>query len=137
MTLTMPVALCLTAMARTSALSGSVLTIDSTGSRFKVKIMAQLSGGDTDTVIRAAAMLLDVEQSDVLLEDVFPAKIALYVDMALLSPDREELIEPIAYAIKRILVGGRRYAALPPYLPHSPKKQEELSKKPERLDSPK
>ena len=32
MTLTMPVALCLTAMARTSALSGSVLTIDSTGS---------------------------------------------------------------------------------------------------------
>ena len=106
MTLTMPVALCLTAMARTSALSGSVLTIDSTGSRFKVKIMAQLSGGDTDTVIRAAAMLLDVEQSDVLLEDVFPAKIALYVDMALLSPDREELIEPIAYAIKRILVAG-------------------------------
>ena len=27
----------------------------------KVKIMAQLSGGDTDTVIRAAAMLLDVD----------------------------------------------------------------------------
>lgn len=72
----------------------------------KVKIMAQLSGGDTDTVIRAAAMLLDVEQSDVLLEDVFPAKIALYVDTSLLSPDREELIEPIAYAIKRILVAG-------------------------------
>lgn len=72
----------------------------------RVKIMAQLSGGDTDTVIRAAAMLLDVEQSDVLLEDVFPAKIALYVDTALLSPDREELIEPIAYAIKRILVAG-------------------------------
>lgn len=72
----------------------------------KVKIMAQLSGGDTDTVIRAAAMLLDVEQSDVELDDVFPAKIALYVDMALLSPDREELIEPIAYAIKRILVAG-------------------------------
>ena len=67
---------------------------------------AQLSGGDTDTVIRAAAMLLDVEQSDVLLEDVFPAKIALYVDTSLLSPDREELIEPIAYAIKRILVAG-------------------------------
>ena len=72
----------------------------------KVKIMAQLSGGDTDTVIRAAAMLLDVEQSDVLLEDVFPAKIALYVDTALLSQDRQELIEPIAYAIKRILVAG-------------------------------
>lgn len=72
----------------------------------KVKIMAQLSGGDTDTVIQAAAMLLDVENSDVELEDVFPAKIALYVDTALLSQDRQELIEPIAYAIKRILVAG-------------------------------
>ena len=72
----------------------------------KVKIMAQLSGGDTDTVIRAAAMLLDVEQSDVEMDDVFPAKIALYVDNALLSPDRQELIEPIAYTIKRILVAG-------------------------------
>lgn len=72
----------------------------------KVKIMAQLSGGDTDTVLRAAAMLLDVEQSEVELEDVFPAKIALYVDMDLLSQDRQDLIEPIAYAIKRILVAG-------------------------------
>ena len=83
----------------------------------RVKIMAQLSGGDTDTVIRAAAMLLDVEQSDVLLEDVFPAKIALYVDTSLLSPDREELIEPIAYAIKRILVAG---VGMRLYLPHLP-----------------
>lgn len=72
----------------------------------KVKIMAQLSGGDTDTVIRAAAMLLGVENSDVEQEDVFPAKIALYVDTELLSEDRQELIEPIAYAIKRILVAG-------------------------------
>lgn len=72
----------------------------------KVKLMAQLSGGDTDTVIRAAGALLDVELSDVLLEDVYPAKIALYVDKKLLSQDRLDLIEPIAYAIKRILAAG-------------------------------
>ncbi|MFR5909043.1 MAG: hypothetical protein ACLUFT_12135 [Gemmiger formicilis] len=63
-------------------------------------------------------MLLDVEQSDVLLEDVFPAKIALYVDTSLLSPDREELIEPIAYAIKRILVAGVGSLYSVPTAPH-------------------
>lgn len=72
----------------------------------KVKVMAQLSGGDTDTVIRAAGALLDVGLPDILLEDVYPAKIALYVDMDLLTEERLELIEPIAYAIKRILAAG-------------------------------
>lgn len=72
----------------------------------KVKMMALLSGGDTDTVIQAAGALLDVELSDIDFEDVFPAKIALYVDLELLSQDRRDLIEPIAYAIKRILAAG-------------------------------
>lgn len=72
----------------------------------KVKMMALLSGGDTDTVLTAAGTLLDVELSDVELEDVYPAKIALYVDMELLSQDRIELIEDIAYSIKRILAAG-------------------------------
>lgn len=72
----------------------------------RVKMMAQLSGGDDDTVIRAAGELLDVEFSDVLLEDVFPAKKALYVDQSILSQERIDLIEQIAYAIKRILAAG-------------------------------
>lgn len=72
----------------------------------RVKMMALLSGGDTDTVIQAASALLDVDFSDVKFEDVFPAKIALYVDLELLSQDRRDLIEPIAYAIKRILAAG-------------------------------
>lgn len=72
----------------------------------KVKMMALLSGGDTDTVIQAAGALLDVDLSDIVFEDVFPAKIALYVDFELLSQDRRDLIEPIAYAIKRILAAG-------------------------------
>lgn len=72
----------------------------------RVKMMAQLSGGDGDTVIQAAAELLGVEYSDILLEDVYPAKIALYVDQSLLSEERLTLIEQIAHAIKRILVAG-------------------------------
>jgi len=72
----------------------------------RVKIMSQLSGGDTDTVIKAAAELLGVEHTDIAFEDVFPAKIALYVDWLLLTQERQELIEPIAWAIKRIIATG-------------------------------
>ncbi|MCI8537862.1 MAG: hypothetical protein HFF18_04265 [Oscillospiraceae bacterium] len=72
----------------------------------RVKILSQLSGGDTDTVIRAAADLLGVEEHDIKFEDVLPAKIALYVDWLLLTQERQELIEPIAWAIKRILAAG-------------------------------
>lgn len=72
----------------------------------RVKVIAQISGGDTDTVIKAAAELLGVEFSDIQQEDVFPAKVALYVDQSLLSEERLELIELIAQAIKRILAAG-------------------------------
>lgn len=78
----------------------------------KVKVMAQFSGGDIDTVIWAAASLLEVEPSDVLLEEVFPAKIALYVDQDLLSGEHLEMIFVLADVIKRILaacVGMRLY----------------------------
>lgn len=72
----------------------------------RVKWMAQLSGGDRNTIIEAAAELLGVEYTDIRYEDVFPAKIALYADESLLSDERLELIEQIAYAIKRILAAG-------------------------------
>lgn len=72
----------------------------------RVKILSQLSGGDTDTIIKAAADLLGVDTYDIDFEDVFPAKIALYVDWLLLTQERQDLIEPIAWAIKRILAGG-------------------------------
>lgn len=72
----------------------------------RVKILSQLSGGDTDTVIRAAADLLGVENHNIEFEDVYPAKIALYVDWLLLTQERQDLIEPIAWAIKRIIAAG-------------------------------
>ena len=72
----------------------------------RVKMLAQVSGGDDDTIIRAAAELLGVELTDIDLEDVFPAKKALFVDLSLLSEERVEIIEQIARAIKRILAAG-------------------------------
>ena len=75
----------------------------------RVKMIAQLSGGDDDTVIRAAGELLGVDFSDILLEDVFPAKKALYVDQSLLSQERLDQAHP-----RR----RRRPAALSPNLPN-------------------
>lgn len=72
----------------------------------KVKVLAQLSGGDINTVLNAAAELLGVDMSEVILCEVFPAKIALFVDQDLLDEERLEVIEPIARAIKRILAAG-------------------------------
>lgn len=68
----------------------------------RVKMLAQLSGGDGDTVIRAAGELLGVQFSDIELQDVYPAKVALYVDQSLLSEERLALIDQIAVALKRI-----------------------------------
>ena len=72
----------------------------------KVKMIAQLSGGDEDTVIKAAAEFLGVEYSDICSEDIYPAKKRIYVDLALLSDERKELIEQIAHAIKRTIAAG-------------------------------
>ena len=72
----------------------------------KVKMIAQLSSGDEDTVIKAAAEFLGVEYSDIYSEDVYPAKKRIYVDLSLLSDERKELIEQIGYAIKRTIAAG-------------------------------
>lgn len=72
----------------------------------KVKLMAQLSGGDINTVIEAASALLEVDASEVTLDEVYPAKIELYVDQSLLAPERIEMLDLIASAIKRILAAG-------------------------------
>ncbi len=72
----------------------------------KVKVIAQLSGGDIDTVIRTAASLLEVESSDILLEEVYPAKIAIFVDQHLLTSECLEMIFLLADSIKRNMVAG-------------------------------
>ena len=72
----------------------------------RAKMIAQLSGGDDETVLTAAAELLGVDPSDILMEDIFPAKKALYVDLSLLSEERANIIEQIAHVIKRAMFAG-------------------------------
>lgn len=72
----------------------------------RVKMISQLSGGDDETVLTAAAELLGVDPSDILMEDIFPAKKALYVDLSLLSEERVNIIEQIALSIKRTMLAG-------------------------------
>ena len=72
----------------------------------KVKMIALLSGGDIDTIIKAAANLFDVELSDIEIREVFPAKIWLYVDEDILSAERLEASPLIAELMKRIAAAG-------------------------------
>ncbi len=72
----------------------------------KVKVMSQLSGGDTDTVIRAAAELMELELSDIEIEDIFPAKLYIYIDQTLMPPKKLALVERVVWALKRIIAAG-------------------------------
>lgn len=72
----------------------------------KVKMIAQLSSGDEDTVVKAAAEFLGVEYTELESEDVYPAKKWFYVDFKRIPEERLELIEQIAYAIKRTIAAG-------------------------------
>lgn len=72
----------------------------------KVKRIAQLSGGDIETVIAAAATLLDVELTDIGLEEVFPAKVYVSVDEALLSAQTQNVIDAVAAMLHRIVAAG-------------------------------
>jgi len=72
----------------------------------KVKLIAMLSGGDIDTVINAAAALLDVPVEDINLKEHFPAKISIHVNEALLTTDVIEYAELIMQLMKRIVAAG-------------------------------
>ena len=51
----------------------------------KIKMIALLSGGDIDTIISAAASLFNVDVSEIEVRELFPAKIWIYVDEAVLG----------------------------------------------------
>ena len=72
----------------------------------KIKMIALLSGGDIDTIIKAAANLFDVELSEIEVQEVFPAKIWLYVDEDILDAERLEAAPLIAELVKRIAAAG-------------------------------
>lgn len=72
----------------------------------KVKMLSLLSGGDIDTVIRAAAALFNVDNEAIELRELFPAKIWVYVDEALLDETRLRTADIIALMMKRIVATG-------------------------------
>jgi hypothetical protein len=72
----------------------------------KVKLLSQLSGGDIDTVINAAASLFGIPAEKVSLAEVFPAKISMAVNEADLDPETLEMVADIAAMLKRILAAG-------------------------------
>lgn len=72
----------------------------------KVKLMAQLSGGDDNNLINAAAELLAIDPSEVELEDDFPAKKKMTINARIVPPDRLKLIDQIGAALKRIVAAG-------------------------------
>jgi len=72
----------------------------------KVKMLALLSGGDVNTVQNAAASLFDVPLNEIDLQEVFPAKISIHVDEALLSNEIIEQALAIMQMLKRIVAAG-------------------------------
>lgn len=72
----------------------------------KVKLLAQLSGGDINTVLDAAASLLEIPVERIGLRELFPAKIGLDIQEADLSPEILEIIADIMALVKRILASG-------------------------------
>jgi len=72
----------------------------------KVKMLAQLSGGDIDTVICAASELLGVPAEEIDLAEVFPAKVWIYVDQVIIDEYHMEIIQLIARVMKRIVAAG-------------------------------
>lgn len=72
----------------------------------KIKMIALLSGGDIDTIISAAASLFNVDVSEIGVRELFPAKIWIYVDEAVLDAERLEASDLIAELMKRIVSAG-------------------------------
>jgi len=72
----------------------------------RVKMISQISGGDIDTVLNAAAALFDVPVESVELREDFPAKIAVHVDDFLLSEEIRDYAAVIAQLMKRIVAAG-------------------------------
>lgn len=72
----------------------------------KVKLLSQLSGGDIDTVLNAAASLFEIPVERIDMDEVFPDKISLNIQEADLSPETLATVAEIAEMIKRILAAG-------------------------------
>lgn len=74
----------------------------------QVKMISILSGGDIDTLIGAAASLYGVDPSGVELEEIFPAKINIYLTESDLTAEQVDNISVVEVLLKRIAAAGIR-----------------------------
>lgn len=72
----------------------------------KVKLLSQLSGGDIDTVLNAAASLFEVPVERIVMDELFPSKVCLNIREADLSQETFDNVTGIVAMIKRILAAG-------------------------------
>lgn len=72
----------------------------------KVKILSMLSAGNLDTIINAAAILFDVKNSRIEIEEIFPAKIFLFIEEEDLDEIHITLSPTIALLMRRIKAAG-------------------------------
>ena len=72
----------------------------------KVKMIAMLSSGTADNVLEATAALLDISINDVELNELFPAKLEVVVNRAVLTDSAKEYLDLIIGLMKRIVAVG-------------------------------
>lgn len=72
----------------------------------KVKTIAMLASGDLDTIILSAATLFGVSATDVKADEIYPAKVYLYIDEDKLDAEHKRVAEIIAGLMSRIKASG-------------------------------
>lgn len=72
----------------------------------KVKMIAQLSGGDIDTVINAVASLYEIDPEKIRFAEIFPAKIMVTIQASDLGEEQLKAIDIVSKLIKRIIAAG-------------------------------
>lgn len=72
----------------------------------KTKIISMLAGGNLDSVISAAAALFNVPIAAVKADELYPAKIYIYVDENQVDQEHKEIADIIAKLMKRLKAAG-------------------------------
>ena len=72
----------------------------------KVKTISLMASGNLDAVIQAAAALFEVDVTDVKADEIFPAKIYLYIDEDKLDEAHKDLAPIIVSLMSRIKSAG-------------------------------
>lgn len=72
----------------------------------KVKTISMLSAGNLDSIMSAAASLFGIDVTGISVNEIFPAKIYLYINEADLDEEHKAMGEAIASLMNRITASG-------------------------------